>query len=62
MQAQPQLGMAYSQYVEIDEAGALLVRPDGVVAWRHRHGVAGGGAAELVLRQALVQLLDQERA
>ena len=24
MQAQPQLGMAYSQYVEIDEAGALL--------------------------------------
>lgn len=22
---------------EIDEAGALLVRPDGVVAWRHRH-------------------------
>ena len=47
---------------EIDEAGALLVRPDGVVAWRHRHGVAGGGAAGQALRRALVQLLDQELA
>lgn len=47
---------------EIDEAGALLVRPDGVVAWRHGHGVADSGAAGQALRQALARLLDKEPA
>lgn len=47
---------------EIDEAGALLVRPDGVVAWRYAHGVADSGAAGQALCQALVRLLDKEPA
>lgn len=47
---------------EIDEAGALLVRPDGVVAWRHAHGVADSGEASQALSQALARLLDWERA
>ncbi|MEQ6437966.1 FAD-dependent monooxygenase [Comamonas sp. w2-DMI] len=47
---------------EVDEAGALLVRPDGVVAWRHMQGVADSGVAQQELAQALAQLLDLEHA
>ncbi|MBB5216979.1 FAD-dependent monooxygenase [Parapusillimonas granuli] len=43
---------------EIDEAGALLVRPDGVVAWRHARAAADAGEARHKLRQALAMLLD----
>ena len=43
---------------EIDEAGALLVRPDGVVAWRQRHGAADKSQARDALGQALSSLLD----
>lgn len=43
---------------EIQEDGALLVRPDGVVAWRHHRGVASAGEAERTLRLALSSLLD----
>lgn len=38
---------------EIDEAGALLVRPDGVVAWRSMHGVPDAQQARQVLAKAL---------
>jgi 2,4-dichlorophenol 6-monooxygenase len=40
---------------EIDEDGALLVRPDGVIAWRSHH--AAPGAAVETLTAALEQLL-----
>lgn len=43
---------------EIDEDGALLVRPDGFVCWRHQ-GVLDASAAEDLLRSALAQLLDR---
>jgi 2,4-dichlorophenol 6-monooxygenase len=43
---------------EIDEAGALLVRPDGVVAWRQRSGVAKVSQAKRELQQALASILD----
>jgi 2,4-dichlorophenol 6-monooxygenase len=44
---------------EIDEAGALLVRPDGVVAWRH-HGAPNDAAyAKRELEAALDSLLDR---
>ncbi len=44
---------------EIDEAGALLVRPDGVVAWR-RHGAPVDAAhAQRELDHALAVLLDR---
>lgn len=43
---------------EIDEAGALLVRPDGVVAWRQHAGVADTEQAKRALRQALASILD----
>jgi 2,4-dichlorophenol 6-monooxygenase len=43
---------------EIDEAGALLVRPDGVVAWRQHAGVANAEQAKRALRQALASILD----
>ncbi len=42
---------------EIDEAGALLVRPDGVVAWRQMQPVHEVPAALAQLRQALAQVL-----
>ena len=45
---------------EIDEAGALLVRPDGVVAWRRHVGVADSTQAREELEQALASLLDQK--
>ncbi|KUE86001.1 2,4-dichlorophenol 6-monooxygenase [Cupriavidus necator] len=45
---------------EIDEAGALLVRPDGVVAWRHSRGVANASEAQRELQHALAVLLDSE--
>ena len=44
---------------EIDEAGALLVRPDGVVAWRRHRGVADAAQARTELEQALASLLDR---
>jgi 2,4-dichlorophenol 6-monooxygenase len=42
---------------EIEEAGALLVRPDGVVAWRHRAGVASVDEARRALADALDRVL-----
>lgn len=42
---------------EIEEAGALLVRPDGVVAWRHNAGVASGDRARRELAAALSTVL-----
>jgi 2,4-dichlorophenol 6-monooxygenase len=45
---------------EIEEAGALLVRPDGVVAWRQRAGVADIAQAREELEQALASLLNQK--
>ncbi|OVZ62777.1 2,4-dichlorophenol 6-monooxygenase [Pigmentiphaga sp. NML030171] len=47
---------------EIEESGALLVRPDGIVAWRRHSGegldAAGAG---VVLETALAKLLDRAR-
>lgn len=45
---------------EIEEAGALLVRPDGVVAWRQHDGVANTSQAREELEQALASLLNQK--
>lgn len=42
---------------EIEEAGALLVRPDGVVAWRSRRGAGDAEQARLQLTQALTAVL-----
>jgi 2,4-dichlorophenol 6-monooxygenase len=47
---------------EIEEAGALLVRPDGVVAWRNSRGVGDAAAAERELRDALSAILARELA
>jgi 2,4-dichlorophenol 6-monooxygenase len=44
---------------EVDEAGALLVRPDGVVAWRRHHAAADANEAQRELQQALASLLDR---
>jgi 2,4-dichlorophenol 6-monooxygenase len=45
---------------EIDEAGALLVRPDGVVAWRNAKGVADADAARRELCMVLSRVLDND--
>lgn len=42
---------------EIDEGGALLVRPDGHVAWRRHSAVANADIAENLLRAALAAIL-----
>lgn len=44
---------------EIAEDGVLLVRPDGVVAWRHHHGAANAEQAQQALRAALATMLSQ---
>ena len=44
---------------EIDEAGALLVRPDGVVAWRQHHRASDATQARRELELAVVALLDR---
>jgi 2,4-dichlorophenol 6-monooxygenase len=43
---------------EIHEAGALLVRPDGVIAWRQRQAVQSSDAAGVMLGRALQTLLQ----
>ncbi len=48
---------AWHRIREIDEAGALLVRPDGVVAWRCREAVPDVDTAAQRLMQALSQVL-----
>lgn len=44
---------------DIEEAGALLVRPDGYIAWRARHGVSDAAAARVMLGGALAAILDR---
>jgi 2,4-dichlorophenol 6-monooxygenase len=48
---------AWSRLREVDEAGALLVRPDGVVAWRQRAAVRDPGEALRQLGSALDRVL-----
>jgi len=43
---------------EIEEAGALLVRPDGVVAWRDKDGTSDAGEATDRLSNAIRTVLD----
>src|SRR5262249_61285802 len=43
---------------EIEEAGVLLVRPDGVVAWRSRDGARDAGEAMERLSAAIRTVLD----
>lgn len=45
---------------EIEEAGALLVRPDGVVAWRQHGAAADAVHARELLSQALSSVLASE--
>jgi 2,4-dichlorophenol 6-monooxygenase len=44
---------------EIDEAGALLVRPDGYVAWRELDAVLDPATAREKLHSAMCAMLDQ---
>ncbi len=48
---------AWHRAREIDEAGALLVRPDGVIAWRHRTAAPDAAGAAALLRGALDAVL-----
>ena len=43
----------------LDEAGALLVRPDGVVAWRSMLAPTDETQARQALAQALAAVLDE---
>jgi 2,4-dichlorophenol 6-monooxygenase len=49
------LYFAWQKIREIDEDGALLVRPDGVVAWRSLHSL--GDSAQQALSDALADIL-----
>jgi 2,4-dichlorophenol 6-monooxygenase len=55
------LDLYYTWYKhsEIEEGGALLVRPDGVVAWRNKHAASDSQGAERQLRTVLGSLLDR---
>ena len=43
---------------EVHDAGAVLVRPDGFVAWRHRDAQWNDDDAQVALADALARLLD----
>ena len=45
---------------DLPEAGALLVRPDGYIAWRCADAVNDPGQAEQLLRAALTSVLDHK--
>jgi 2,4-dichlorophenol 6-monooxygenase len=47
---------------EVEEAGALLVRPDGFVAWRAFASAGGAAEAYDALQSALATILDQDIA
>ncbi|GAB2979628.1 FAD-dependent monooxygenase [Streptomyces pseudoechinosporeus] len=47
----------WARRAEIDEDGALLIRPDGYVAWRRPSGVSDTAEATRLLRKALVTAL-----
>jgi 2,4-dichlorophenol 6-monooxygenase len=47
---------------ETDEAGAILVRPDGYIAWRHIPAVWDDEEAYHLLRQAITAALDRAGA
>ena len=44
---------------QMDEAGALLVRPDGVIAWRHQTPAASPGEAKRELARVVGAVLDR---
>ena len=46
---------------EVEEAGAVLVRPDGYVAWRESKAVLDVGDAIRLLSGALTSVLDRPR-
>lgn len=46
---------------EVDEAGALLIRPDGVVAWRNKNGVGDPIQAQQVLQKAVDSVFSMAR-
>ena len=50
---------AWARIREIDEAGALLVRPDGYIAWRQADGVWEEGEALAQLTSALTAVLGK---
>jgi 2,4-dichlorophenol 6-monooxygenase len=50
----------WRQVREIPEAGALLVRPDGYIAWRHNAEVWQVDEAHRLLEDALAIVLDRE--
>ncbi len=52
--------MDWQRIREIEEAGAILVRPDGYVAWRQPEAVWSDSDALNQLRQALEHVLDAE--
>ncbi len=44
---------------DIDEDGALLVRPDGYIAWRRSSGLQPGERADQIVRSVLAAILGQ---
>ncbi|MBS1129748.1 MAG: 2,4-dichlorophenol 6-monooxygenase, partial [Proteobacteria bacterium] len=45
---------------EIEEAGVILVRPDGVVAWRHSADLFDAKKAKDLLVDALSKILNKK--
>jgi putative polyketide hydroxylase len=50
---------AWSRTYGVTSLGAVLVRPDGHVAWRSESGSSAGDAAATVLQQTLARVLDR---
>lgn len=50
---------AWARIAEVDEAGAILVRPDGYVAWRSVEGSLGPRRGEEAVTEAIDLVLDR---
>jgi 2,4-dichlorophenol 6-monooxygenase len=51
----------WARVCEIEESGALLVRPDGYVAWRQRTAPRDAADAQVVLEDSIATVLDLPR-
>jgi 2,4-dichlorophenol 6-monooxygenase len=49
----------WHEIMEVEEAGVILVRPDGYVAWRRDSYCSSPEEAESILRDAFQRLLSQ---
>ena len=52
---------AWHRIRDVHDAGAILVRPDGYIAWRHHDAVWDDDTATALLTEVLDSVLDRHK-